>query len=90
MWLGWIMIGGEHWKDGQVVPAPVQRRTMSLIDDDTFIPDDDMLEEWLAQVFDVAGLKPRKEPTPGAGYRTTPRRIPRSLTLAHGSMIAPR
>jgi len=63
---------------------------MSLIDDDTFIPDDDMLEEWLAQVFDVATLKLRKEPMPGAGYRATPRKISRSLTLMHGSMIASR
>jgi len=63
---------------------------MSLIDDDTFIPDDDMLEEWLAQVFDVATLKLQKVPMPGAGCRATPRRIPRSLTLVHGSMIASR
>jgi hypothetical protein len=27
----------------------------SVLDDDTFIPDDDVPEEWLAQVFDVAG-----------------------------------
>lgn len=60
---------------------------MSLIDDDTFIPDDDMLEEWLAQVFDVATLKPQQVPMPGAGCRAAQRRILRSLTLAHGSTI---
>jgi hypothetical protein len=30
---------------------------MHFIDDDTFAPDDNMPEEWLAQVFEVASLK---------------------------------
>jgi hypothetical protein len=39
----------------------------SVLDDDTFIPDDDMPEEWLAQIFDVAGQEPQIERTRHAG-----------------------
>lgn len=45
---------------------------MHFMDDDSFIPDDDMPEEWLAQVFEVAALKPRNEQTPN---RATQRQI---------------
>jgi hypothetical protein len=36
---------------------------MILIDDDTFISDDDMPVEWMAQVFEVATLRSRNEQT---------------------------
>ena len=57
---------------------------MSSMDDDTYIPDDDMQDEWMAQVFEVAALNARKEnthrqsaklfaeTTPGADMRVQP------------------
>ena len=42
---------------------------MNFIEDDTFIPDDDMPEEWLAQVFEVATVKSLQEEIPHDGYR---------------------
>ena len=48
---------------------------MHFMDDDSFIPDDDMPEEWLAQVFEVAALKPQNEQTPNHGCRVTQRQI---------------
>jgi len=36
----------------------------SVLDDDTFIPDDDLPGEWLAQIFDVAEQKSRIVQTP--------------------------
>jgi hypothetical protein len=37
--------------------------TQSILDDDTSIPDDDLPEEWLAQVFEVAALRARNKRT---------------------------
>jgi hypothetical protein len=41
----------------------------SILEDDAFIPDDDLPEEWLAQVFDVVALRARVEQTPQNGRR---------------------
>jgi hypothetical protein len=59
---------------------------MHFIDDDTFMQDDDMPEEWLAQVFEVATLKLPDEQTLHDGYRANQRQIPRPLNLTHGSI----
>jgi hypothetical protein len=48
---------------------------MHFMDDDSFIPEDDMPEEWLAQVFEVAALKSQNEQTPNHGCRATQRQI---------------
>jgi len=48
---------------------------MHFMDDDSFIPDDDMPEEWLAQVFEVAALKSQNEQTPNHGGRAIQRQI---------------
>jgi hypothetical protein len=48
---------------------------MHFMDDDTFIPDDDMPEEWLAQMFEVASMKPQKGQTLNHGCRASQRQI---------------
>lgn len=58
----------DHWI--------VDRRcTMLLIEDDTFLTDDDMPEEWLAQVFEIVKLKSRDEQTRNHACRANQRQV---------------
>jgi hypothetical protein len=40
----------------------------SVLDDDAFIPDDDLPQEWLAQIFDLAEQESRIVQTPHARF----------------------
>ena len=63
---------------------------MSLMDDETLIPDEATLEEWMTQVFEVATLQSRKDQTPDGGCQVTRLQILGRFTPRHKSMISSR